>query len=338
MKPQPFHASLTRIADLRERPWDLRELPRAEWRTGDYVLAEVTSPRSTRTVELPSGRMVPVVRGDRVIGALGHRHATLEMTGSWEAVGDDGRMEILTGGGLFGRLTSRSTTVAPPPELRYRGHVVRDGGKVAMDDFVAEPGDVPSFDTPTVLVIGTSMSAGKTSSAQTVIRRLVARDRRVVGAKLTGAGRLRDVLTLADAGADPVYDFVDAGLPSTICPVDHYRERLRVVLGMLAAAEADAAVIEIGASPLEPYNGATAVEALSEAVELTILCASDPYAVVGVMDAFELRPDLVAGIAANTRAGVELVDRLTGLPCLDLRDPATHPELDRLLDDANRLS
>ena len=69
-------------------------------------------------------------------------------------------------------------------------------------------------------------------------------------------------------------------------------------------------VAEAGASPLEPYNGAEAVRRLAPSMRLALLCASDPFAVLGVMDAFGIRPDIVAGPAANTTAAVELVQKL----------------------------
>jgi len=55
-----------------------------------------------------------------------------------------------------------------------------------------------------------------------------------------------------------------------------------------------------------------------------LICASDPYAVCGLVDAFDMKPDLVAGGAANTSAGIDLVKKLTGIECLNLleRDAA----------------
>ena len=40
------------------------------------------------------------------VGAFGKRAATLEATGDWAAIGDDGSMEALTGAGLFGKALS----------------------------------------------------------------------------------------------------------------------------------------------------------------------------------------------------------------------------------------
>ena len=63
-----------------------------------------------------------------------------------------------------------------------------------------------------------------------------------------------------------------------------------------------------------------------------VLCASDPYAVVGVVRAFDRPPDLVAGGATNTEAGVELVGRLTGLEALNLLNESSRPRLRALLE------
>ena len=102
-------------------------------------------------------------------------------------------------------------------------------------------------------------------------------------------------------------------------------------MGMMAADGADVLVAEAGASPLEPYNGSVAIAELEGQVKFTVLCASDPYAVVGVAAAFERQPDLVAGGAANTQAGIRLVEKLTGIKALNLLDKATLPELKELL-------
>lgn len=330
-----FFTSLTRISDLDERDCQLETLDRERWSTGDYVVGEVRTRAAGRTVELSTGRNIEVAEGDLLVGALGRREATLEATGSWKAVGPDGRMHVLSGGGIFGKMTSRATNMSPLVPVVYRGHVAVDGERVAMRDFVAEV-EERAWDAPTVLLIGTSMSAGKTTAAQVVVRRLKAMGLRVLGGKLAGAGRWRDILSMSDAGADVIYDFVDAGLPSTVVPAVEYRPALRLLLSLMASAEPDVGVVEVGASPLEPYNGALAVNTIRDSIAFTVLCASDPYAVLGVKEAWAGAPgpDLVTGIASNTTAGQSLVRELTGIPCLDLRRKAALPTLDDMLREA----
>jgi hypothetical protein len=64
---------------------------------------------------------------------------------------------------------------------------------------------------------------------------------------------------------------------------------------------------------------------------MTVLCASDPYAVLGVRTAFGLEPDLVAGPAANTSAAVALVRRLASVQALNLLDAGSGEPLRRIL-------
>lgn len=332
MKRRYFFSSLTRISGLSETPFSVEPLARRHWETGDYVVGEVaSSPGGAARVELPSGRMVEVVEGDLVVGAFGVRYATLEAVGGWQNIGFDRRMEALTSAGLFGRSTSRSTLLPALLTLDYRGHATRGGEKVTMRTSVP-PVPERGFAIPTVLLVGTSMSAGKTTTAKVVIRLLREAGLSCVGAKLTGAGRYRDILAMGDAGAEHILDFVDAGLPSTVVPESEYRGALRGLLSRIAATEADVLVAEVGASPLEPYNGQAAIEELGEHVRCTILSASDPYAVTGVISAFGKRPDLVTGLATSTRAGTELVRKLSGIPALNVLDRESFPQIRTILD------
>jgi hypothetical protein len=331
MNNRYFFASLTRISNLADTSWTVEKLPKEQWATGDYVVGEVSAPhRGLSSIELANGRMIEVTEGDHIVGAFGQRCATLEAVGDWRAMGADLRMEALTSAGLFGKLTSKSAFIPALLPLHYRGHVIVAGQKITMRDFVPLLPERP-FTLPVVLIVGTSMSAGKTSSARIIVRLLKEDGLKVIGAKLTGAGRYRDVLSVRDAGADWIFDFVDVGLPSTVCPEEEYRTALRQLLTRMMVVGADVVVAEAGASPLEPYNGATAIAELENNVRCTVLCASDPYGVVGVATAFNRQPDLVAGAAANTEAGIQLVEKLSGMKALDLLDKESVPQLRAIL-------
>lgn len=322
--------SLTRITDFDSQPFEVEMLDRAQWATGDYAVCEVTATTPATMVELTTGRMTEVAVGDCMVGALGIRTATLESVGSWREIGRDLQLQAMTAAGLLGKVTSRSTFTNKPIDLVYHGHVMRDGKKVCMEDFVPAVSS-DQLNCPVLLLIGTSMSSGKTTSARVIIRRLKRMGLRVVGAKLTGAGRYRDILAMSDAGADAIFDFVDAGLPSTVCEEPVYLRALKHLLGRINEAKPDILVAEAGASPLELYNGDAAVKQLRESVGCTVLCASDPYAVVGVMKGFGFEPDLVAGVATSTSAGVDVIRKLAGTPALNLLDVDSHKELDQIL-------
>ncbi len=333
MKPHYFFSSVTRNSDLWESAFETEPLERSEWATGDFIVGKAIGTRNRLyRCETRTGRMADMVRGDLMVGALGERAATLEGVGDWRAIGDNLEMEALTAAGLMGKVTSSSLLIPDFMRLKYLGHVLRDGKKLGMQNFIQQV-KLRALNMPVILLIGTSMSAGKTTSGQIIIRALNYLGKKVAAAKLTGAARYRDILSFRDAGASEVFDFVDAGLPSTVCPKSDFRAALELLISRIAGTGADVLVAEAGASPLEPYNGDLLVDYVRDSTCFTVLCASDPYAVLGVQTAFGngLKANLVSGPAANTDAAISLVSKLTGMQALNLLDRSTYPELLELL-------
>ena len=127
-----FFSSLTRITPFTQNNIDFKKQVFEKWKTGDYVAGKVSAPPGTMHLELPSGRMAEVAQGDIVIGALGDRHATLGATGKWSKIGKNGKMHLLSAGGIFGKMTSISSFVPSLIELNYVGHVQLNGAFTCM--------------------------------------------------------------------------------------------------------------------------------------------------------------------------------------------------------------
>ena len=128
---QLFLSSITRISDLAAGNFEIAPWPREEWAQGDYIVGRVRDARGhLKAVELPNGRMIEVMGGDLVVGALGTRAATLEVVGDWRAIDASGEFNALTSAGLFGRATSLSPFLATPMSLDYEGHAIRDGRRL----------------------------------------------------------------------------------------------------------------------------------------------------------------------------------------------------------------
>ena len=326
-------ASVARIADFAAHPPAAEPQAREGWREGDYVLGRIVEGGTTPFhVEAPDGRLVEAAVGDVVLGALGRRAATLGVVGDWREIAGS-RMQTLNVAGVIGRVTSTAHPRPAIAELEYVGHAHRDGRRLAMSDFAFSDAS-RELEAPVVLIIGTSMRAGKTAAGKAIVRRLKRLGLRVAATKLTGVGRYRDVQAMGDAGADAIADFVDVGLPSTAVPAEVFEPATLALLSLLAERRPDVVVAEAGASPLEPYNGDLAVGLLGDRVRCTVLCASDPYAVAGVIDAFGTRPDVVSGPATGNEAAVALIERLTGgLPTANLIEDPTGRALAELLEE-----
>lgn len=332
-----LYGSVCRISDLMDRAFETEPRPKSSWENGDYVVAQVsTRPPYQARIEAPNGRKIEPLEGEYVVGAFGKRHATRGIVGDWEEIDEDtGSMHVLGGGGIMGKATSISPMKEKPIPLEYEGHVIVDGSKSNMDNFVKDV-KPNRLSLPVILVLGTSMSSGKTMSARVLVRALNEMGLSPISCKLSGSGHYHDVLSMKDAGSSAVYDFVDAGLPTTVVSPETFQTKITNLLSRIQAEDGDLLVAEIGASPLEPYNGDTAIELLSDNVEFSLATASDPYSIVGLKSVLDVPIDLVTGIATNTIAGIELIEGLTGLPAMNLQLEETKDELITMLD--NNLS
>jgi len=159
MKSPYIFTSVTRIAKFPGFDFQVEPIPREQWETGQYMVGEITDANSPYLLELPNGRMIPISEGDLVVGAFGVRAATLEATGDWQDIGEDGTMHLLTGAGLFGKLRTKAPFMPNLISARYVGHVLVGESPITMGQVVPEVVHLP-YKTPTILVIGTSMSAG----------------------------------------------------------------------------------------------------------------------------------------------------------------------------------
>ena len=340
------YGSLTRISDLEARPYDVEKVPYSSWATGDYVIGRYVGPQEgLYNLELSDGSLQPLKMNDMVVGALGDRQATKEIVGTWELI--DGAcnpisMQMICGSGIYGIETSRCIKYAPSPNFIYEGHCLRFGTKLSMKDFGPEVND--ESHCKMILIVGSSMSCGKTFTGQALID-IIKHDlglTKVAAAKFTGVGYNNDIQQFSEAGADFVCDFVDAGYPSTVMPPEEYRQHaLPAILSLLAEQNPDCIVAEVGASPFEQYNGVEVLKhmlsnAYSSQVYL-VICASDAYGVLGLREAL-VKEGLakgilgVSGMAACNSAGAALVNRISGLQAFNMNDPASVADIRMILE------
>jgi hypothetical protein len=87
----------------------------------------------------------------------------------------------------------------------------RFGAKVSGEPIPRGPDD-PTL----IVVVGSDMDAGKTTTARRIIYSLRAMGHKVVAGKATGVASLYDITSMFDAGASEVFDFADLGEPATI--------------------------------------------------------------------------------------------------------------------------
>ena len=169
-------------------------------------------------LELFNGRQVVLTEGDIVIGCLGSRMASSGMTGNVpKEIKPFDRIHILNLGGLIGSCKDFNILLGGPTECEVVGSVVNDENKqLNIDQFKQlQITSKLKSKVPVVAVLGTGIDSGKTTVSSFMIRVLKSYFKTVNACKLAGSAAQKDLCSFEDNGAKNVYDFVDAGLPST---------------------------------------------------------------------------------------------------------------------------
>jgi hypothetical protein len=304
------------------------EIPAEE---GVVVVVEVLNNKSTyNTLELTSGRMAKLGKGDVVAGALGHRRALFGYSGHVpESVQPGDIIQMLNIGGVLGVCDSINPDKGKPFDCRVLGVALNFpylGERIGVPARVGARGlDVnAALDTrgvPVVALAGTCMEAGKTAAACAVIARMRHRGLTVDAFKATGVSLRRDILAMEDAGARRSAIFTDFGIVTTTR--DNGPALTRSMLSELAAGKPDVIVFELGDGILGTYGVDAILECPDIRLALTgvILSANDPVAAWGgvklLRERFQIEPCVVTGPATDNQVGVEIITRQMGVPAFN---------------------
>ena len=288
---------------------------------GVVIVVEVLTNKATyNQLELSSGRMAKVRKGDIVVGALGHRKALFGYSGHIPPtvkVGDV--IQMLNIGGVLGVCDSINPDKGQPFDCRVIGVVLRFpylGERIGVPARVGHRQLDPSarletLNVPVVALAGTCMEAGKTAAACAVISRMRHRGLTIDAFKATGVSLRRDILAMEDAGARRSAIFTDFGVVTTTRV--NGPALTRAMLTELAAGKPDVIVFELGDGIL----GTNGVDAILECPDIraaltgVVLSANDPVAAWGgvklLRERFEIEPCVVTGPATDNQVGVDLI-------------------------------
>ena len=298
---------------------------------GVLIAVEVLNSKSSyNTLELTSGRMAQVKRGDVIVGALGHRKALFGYSGHLPEKLEPGDVvQLLNLGGVLGICDSINPTHGQPFDCRVLG-VVLDfpylGQRVGVPARVSQQklnGDaaVSARGVPVVALAGTCMNSGKTAAASAIVSRFRHHGLVIDAFKATGVALRRDILAMEDAGARNTSIFTDLGV---VCTTSHNAPAItRNLLAALAQKRPDVIVFELGDGLLGAYG----VEAIlrdpeiRKALSAVVLTANDPVAAWGgvklLRDEFEIEPTVVTGPATDNQVGIDIVEQRCSVPAIN---------------------
>lgn len=298
-------------------------------RTGDLVIARVRRLGQHTRLQLTNGRRAVLFEGDEIALAYGDRYAPDQFEARVPA--DLRPCHLVAAGGVAGEVISRHASMKRATEIEPLGLVSDAAGEVQRLQrwSLPERSSVEGRPPLTVGVVGTSMNAGKTTTAMSAIRGLRRAGLRVAAAKVTGTGAGGDYWSMVDAGARPVLDFTDAGYATTRLLSPALLESIfTTLLAHLLEDRPDAIVLEVADGLFQAETAALLESAtFRRTVDSILFAASDPMgAAAGVAWLRErsLPVRAITGPVSGSSLGGEETRRATGLPVLstdDLRSP-----------------
>lgn len=290
---------------------------------GDVVLARVDEISQHKRIEHPDGRRAILFPGDEVILACGARYAPDQFEA--DCPSQVGPAHLAAAGGVAGVVRESHDRMRPATEIEILGALCDPSGRrINLRDFAIAPRGASAEGSDrltTLAVCGTSMNAGKTFTAASLVRGLSAGGRKVAAVKLTGTGAGGDLWQFKDAGAHWVADFTDAGFATTYrVAVSQIASAAGVLIAEARARGAESVVIEIADGlGQQETAGLLRSEAFRRRLSGVIFAAGDALgAAAGVSWLRTAGHDVraVSGLLARAPLAVREVGAMTDAPCL----------------------
>lgn len=286
-------------------------------RLGDLVVSKVTAVGEHDCVEDVHGRRARLYPGDIVVGACGNRYATDFYEGY---VPSGTGAHLLTTGGVVGEVASAHEFRGPPTELEIIGPLAGPSGTaLSLEDSSLCMPPPTQATLGTVVVVGASMSAGKTTTAASLVNGWTRAGLKAAAGKVTGSGSGKDRWMYLDAGAAAVVDFLDFGMASTFgYPVERLRVTMVAIRDELAHRGSDVVVLEIADGLLQAETSALlrSLPGFADAVVLAVSDALSAVAGVRILDEVGVGVRAISGRVTASPLACQEAGAATGLDVL----------------------
>jgi hypothetical protein len=298
-------------------------------RAGDLVLARVDTLGQHARLELRTGRRAHLFPGDEIVVSYGNRYAPDQFEA--ELPGGLGPCHLVAAGGIASLMRSCHARMDEPTTIVPVGLLLdSDGSRLNLASWALDPPPPVTHRPHTLVIVGSTMNSGKTTTAANLIKGLVRAGRRVGAAKVTGTGAGGDVWFMSDSGANPVLDFTAMGLASTYLAGAAVVERCFTSLhDHLAAAGVDTVVLEVADGVYQQETSSLLRSpAFAERVDGVIFAASDALGAEGAvahMRELDLPLIAISGVVSSSPLATREARRACGVPVADtamLSDPS----------------
>jgi len=272
---------------------------------GDVLFGRVSYIGEHSSLENKEGRIHMINDGTRAVFVYGNRYAPDAFEG-FVPPENVPEVDMLARSGMVGIMREKNTATKDPTKIEILGYVLdADGQPLNTRNFPIAMPKTPlkreKKRARMILHIGTSMNAGKSTSAIACCWALSALGYAVRASKITGTASLKDILHMQDAGAEYVSDFTHLGYPST------YMLEEEAVVGIFENLDAKFAansqkfwVVELADGVFQRETALLLKnEYVRSRIHRLVFSASDAFGAIGglrvLKEEFGLVPDAISG-------------------------------------------
>ena len=299
---------------------------------GDVVFGEVDRLGQHSTLENISGRIHNIHTGSKAIFVFGNRYAA----DYYEGVLPDyfnRYTNLLARSGLIGKVISKNEKVKDATNIKLLGYCVDSNGEIINTKNYTK---ISLADKQTnsnkkraklILIVGTSMNAGKSSTAGACVWSLASMGHNVRGSKITGTASLKDILLMNDRGAEIYNDFSYLGYPST------YMVPKEEVIGIFDKIDRKIGnnsknywVVEIADGILQRETKMLLEEEkIRNRIHKLIFAAGDAFGALGgigiLKEKYNLVPDAISGVCSSSPLHIRELQEFTDIPIFNSEAP-----------------
>lgn len=211
---------------------------------GDVALVQIEKLGYHSKITTSDQGRLRLYTGDTLVTVFGNRYATDAYEGLVQSTES---LHLLTGGGMIGTVTARHRQMKNPTQVRFLGYLGSEHGqRLNLKQLQFRPAQPEQAFPNLILLVGTGMNSGKTTTGTRLTRGLLAHGLRVAACKITGSVSERDQYEMRATGAHDVRDFSDYGFPSTyLCDQEELLQLFETMLADALRIQPDVVVMEI---------------------------------------------------------------------------------------------
>jgi len=295
---------------------------------GDVVYGKVVRKGQHTDLENKSGRIHSVNEGTKGLFVFGNRYAP----DYYEAIIPDDcphEIDLVARSGVIATMLHKNSVIQEPTKIKVLGYVIDDDGEVLNTRRYpiikpkATDADEKDSRAKLILVVGTSMNAGKSYTAAACCWALSSMGHNVRASKITGTASLKDILRMQDCGASYINDFTYFGYPSTYMMDES--ELLRIFNETdlkYANNPRNFWVVELADGIIQRETAMLLSNpTVQKRIHRLIFAASDAFGAVGglqvLQSQFGLKPDAVSGKISSSPLGIKELSSYTDTPVFD---------------------